>query len=68
MSCSTNSKIAGREKFVAEYRIRYSTKTLTSIIFKMMDPDDPSKGVYYFQLELDKTPVGEKTIRKEERE
>ena len=64
----SNSKIAGREKFVAEYRIRYSTKTLTSIIFKMMDPDDPSKGVYYFQLELDKTPVGEKTIRKEERE
>lgn len=64
----SNPKIAGREKVVTEYRVRYSTKTLTSVIFKMMDPDDSSKEVYYFQLELGKTPVGEKIIRKKERE
>lgn len=63
-----SSKIAGREKIVTEYRVRYSTKTLTSIIFKMMDPADSSREVYYFKLELAKTPVGEKTIEKEERE
>lgn len=61
-------KIAGREKVVVEYRVRYSTKTLTSVIFKIMDPNDSSKEIYYFQLELSKTPAGEKTIKKEERE
>lgn len=63
----SNPKIAGREKVVVEYRVHYSTKTVTSIIFKMMDPNDSSKEIYYFQLELNKTPVGEKTIKKEER-
>lgn len=64
----SNPKIAGREKVVAEYRFNFSTKTLVSVIFKIMDPSDSSKEIYYFQLELRKTPVGEKTIRKEERE
>lgn len=63
-----NPKIAGREKVVAEYRVRYSTKTLTSVIFKIMDPKDTTREIYYFQLELSKTPMGEKTIEKEERE
>lgn len=65
---SSNPKIGSREKFVTEYKVRYSTKTLTSIIFKIMDPKDTTREIYYFQLELSKTPTGEKTIEKEERE
>lgn len=67
-SVGYNSKIAGREKVVAEYRFNFSTKTLVSVIFKIMDPHDQSREFYRFELDLKKTPVGEKTIEKEERE
>lgn len=67
-SVGSNPKISGREKVVAEYRFNFSTKTLVSVIFKIMDPYDQSREVYRFELDLNKTPVGEKIIRKEERE
>lgn len=63
----SNPKIAGREKVVAEYLFDFSTKTLISVIFKIMDPDNQFGEIYRFELDLKKTPVGEKVIEKEKR-
>lgn len=63
----SSPKIADREKVVAEYLFDFSTKTFVSVVFKIMDPDDQSREIYRFELDLKKTPVGEKVIEKEKR-
>ena len=52
-------------KIVGEYRIIYSIRTITHIILKIIDPTvSPERELHNFIIELAKTPLGEKVIKK----
>lgn len=52
-------------KIVGEYRVIYSTRTITHVILKIIDLDSvPERELHNFSIELAKTPVGNKEIKK----